>query len=191
MPEVEYSLDTPAPIDAVWAFVKEIDNWAPFLTGYQRHEKLSDDESIWLVKGELGGLSRIAEFRVRVIEWAGPERVTFTLEGLQEPVNGSGSFLATNLAAGSTPPSGVNRQQTLRRLLSQLWRWLRLGVRQPAVADVGIDKKSAKTRLTFQLQVSAAGAAGPILNLLLAPLLAPVAENLARRIVEKIEDERA
>jgi carbon monoxide dehydrogenase subunit G len=105
VPEVEYTTEVSAPLSEVWEFAREMDNWAPFLTGYQSHEKLNEDESIWVVKGELGGLTRQAEFKVHVTDWAGPERVTFTMEGLEEPVTGGGCFEAQDLATGQGAPT--------------------------------------------------------------------------------------
>ena len=37
--------------EAVWEFVKDMNNWAPFLTGYQKHEIENDTDSIWTLKG--------------------------------------------------------------------------------------------------------------------------------------------
>ena len=35
-----------------------MDHWAPFLTGYQKHEKQSETESVWTLKGDVGVLAR-------------------------------------------------------------------------------------------------------------------------------------
>jgi carbon monoxide dehydrogenase subunit G len=37
MPEVEYTTVVNLPPETVWDFVKDMNNWAPFLTGYQKH----------------------------------------------------------------------------------------------------------------------------------------------------------
>ena len=37
-------------------FVSDMNNWAPFLTGYQKHEIIDDTDSIWTLKGEVGML---------------------------------------------------------------------------------------------------------------------------------------
>src|SRR5437773_942796 len=93
MPEVEYQTIIRRPRDAVWDFVKDMNNWAPFLTGYQKHEILSDTDSIWTLKGDVGVLSRTVQLQAHVTEWSGPGRVAFTLTGLNEPVQGGGTLV--------------------------------------------------------------------------------------------------
>lgn len=197
MPEVEHTTTVSASLPQVWNFVEDMDNWAPFLTGYQRHEKINRDESIWVVKGELGGLTRSAEFKVQVTEWNEPSRVTFVMQGLQEPVTGSGEFLATDLGGGApnaTPPAAIPAHSTSGSWLSRLWerlsRWLLRRVTNSAdvqaatpVPDVG----DPNTQITFRLNVQAGGATGPVLNLLLGPMLKPVAEDLAMKIAQAVD----
>ena len=57
MPEVEYTTTVNLPREKVWDFVKDMNNWAPFLTGYQKHEILNDTDSIWTLKGDVGVLA--------------------------------------------------------------------------------------------------------------------------------------
>ena len=82
MAEARYTTTTRVPPDRVWDFVEDMDRWAPFVMGYQRHEKHSELESTWTLKGELGVMSRTITFQVLVTEWNGPSRVRFTLRGL-------------------------------------------------------------------------------------------------------------
>ena len=58
-----------APIEAVWRFTSDMDNWAPLVTGYQSHERVSEHESLWTLKGQVGQLSKAVTFRVRITEW--------------------------------------------------------------------------------------------------------------------------
>lgn len=197
MPEVEHTTTVTASLPQVWNFVEDMDNWAPFLTGYQRHEKINRDESIWVVKGELGGLTRSAEFKVQVTEWNEPSRVTFVMQGLQEPVTGSGEFLAIDLGGGmpnAAPPAAVPAHSPSGGWLSRLWerlsRWLLRRVTNSVdvqaaapVADAG----DPNTQITFRLNVQAGGATGPVLNLLLGPMLKPVAEDLAMKIAQAVD----
>ncbi len=95
MPEISYSTEIAAPVEITWAFVKDMDNWAPFVMGYQEHERVSDEDSIWTLKGDVGMLSRTVRFRVHITEWAGPSRVAFTMTGVNEPMQGQGVFRMT------------------------------------------------------------------------------------------------
>src|SRR6476646_8190190 len=107
MPEVEYATTIPLPPETVWEFVKDMNNWAPFLTGYQAHQVLDERDSIWTLKGDVGILSRVVRLKFHVTEWNGPERVAFTLEGLNEPVGGGGTLImapAEQRAVVAAPP---------------------------------------------------------------------------------------
>jgi carbon monoxide dehydrogenase subunit G len=96
--EAEYTTTTRIPIAAVWDFVQEMDNWGRFVTGYQKHEKQSDVDSTWTLKGDVGVLSRTLTFQVKILEWNGPSRVSFTLDGVNEPMHGEGTFSLETVA---------------------------------------------------------------------------------------------
>jgi carbon monoxide dehydrogenase subunit G len=185
MPEVEYSAEIAAPVLAVWDFVKEMDNWAPLLTGYQKHEKINAEESLWFVKGELAGMTRIAEFRVLITEWVAPQRVAFSLQGLQEPVNGTGEFVASEIGEAYPAPQGAGR---LGRFRNRIARWVlnRIFRRRPGASQeprVG----TKLSRITFALKLQAGGALGPVMNIMLAPMLKPVVQDLADHIAKEVE----
>ena len=78
MPQVEYSTTIQLPRHLIWEFVKDINNWAPFLTGYQRHEIVDERDSIWTLRGDVGVLARMVKLKAHITEWNGPERVSFT-----------------------------------------------------------------------------------------------------------------
>jgi len=93
MPQVDYTATIEVPRPTVWDFVRDMNNWAPFATGYQEHEVIDDRESLWTVKGDVGPISRTTRFRVIITEWVEQEKVAFTLEGLNEPIKGEGAIL--------------------------------------------------------------------------------------------------
>jgi carbon monoxide dehydrogenase subunit G len=182
MPKVEHITMVAASPANVWAFVRDMDNWAPFLTGYQKHTKLSEEESRWFLKGELGGLTRMVEFKVRILKWNEPDNVEFELVGVNEPVNGSGEF-AVFATAPDEPPQAV----VPRRLGDRFVRWVLahiFGARQ--TSGVGGSKETEATKLRFTVALTARGVSGPVFNTLLTPMMKPVAEDLASRIAEAI-----
>jgi carbon monoxide dehydrogenase subunit G len=188
MPSANHDRMIAAPFDRVWAFVRDMDNWAPLVTGYQRHEKLSDTESFWFLKGELGGLTRIAEFKVHIDEWDETGRVRFSLQGVNEPVTGSGSFVAEPVA-GDAPEVPPVQRGFLARLSDALVRRLfalLFGRRTPPERSAST-QAGEQCRIGFALTLNAGGGAGMILNMLLTPMMKPVAEDLADRIAGTIE----
>jgi len=181
MPEVTYKTTMNLPVHAVWDFVKDMNNWAPFLTGYQKHEIVDECDSIWTLKGDVGVLSRIVELKAHVTEWAGPERVTFTLTGLNEQVEGGGTLFMSR-HVGEPPP------QPKLGLLQRLARWLmRLIHGKGPERALPAAPAAEQSLLTFTLRMEAGGAIGPLVNAMLAPALGPAAEDLANKIAAHLE----
>lgn len=195
---MEHDLLIAAPFDRVWPFVRDMNNWAPLVTGYQRHQKLNDRESIWFLKGELGGVTRIAEFKAVVEEWDENGRVAFTLQGINEPVTGKGIFVAepsrdansagAPLVSHPTPAPGVG-MRILNMIVRSLFHAIFSGNRQAPSGPSRPPSRSAQregTRIVFSLTLNASGMAGAVMNMLIAPMLKPVAEHLTSGIASMI-----
>jgi carbon monoxide dehydrogenase subunit G len=184
MAEVEYSSVAKLPVETIWEFVQEMDNWAQWVAGYQGHEKESETESLWTLKGDVGVLARTVKFRVKVTEWAGPERVRFALEGLNEPMEGSGEFVMT--ASGDTPSAEPSRRGWFSRLIDAVFRFF-FRLRHGRVEREQQAAGSGTSRLTFTLRVDPGGPMAPMVNALMRPAMLPAAENLAERIIAHLE----
>lgn len=172
MPEIAYTTEMPLDQGAVWAFVSDMNNWAPFLMGYQKHEIVDQADSIWTLKGDVGILSRVVELRAHVTEWAAPERVAFTLTGLNEPVDGGGT-LEIGPAKAAAPPA---KKGLFARLVGWLVRLFRPAAARPELPAGG------GTQLTFTLRMDAGGPTGPLVNAMLGPAMEPAVEDLAHKI---------
>lgn len=184
MPEVQYTTRMRLPVTEVWDFVKDMNNWAPFLTGYQKHEPLSDTDSVWTLKGDVGMLARTVRLKAHVTEWNGPERVTFTLSGLNEPVEGGGTLAMTE---DDGEPAHERKKSLLRRFADGLFRFFyRWRYGAPPVLEGGPVVGRA-ARLTFTLRMDAGGPTGPLVNALLGPVMLPAAEDLAKKIALHLE----
>ena len=192
MPEVEYTTSLSLPRETVWSFVKDMNNWAPFLTGYQRHEILSETDSIWTLKGDVGVLARVVKLKAHVTDWSGPDRVAFTLTGLNEPVEGGGELV---MREGEAAPAGaaIVKRSLVRRFFDALARILfrLVNGRAPERAVRAAATAGGGSRLTFTLRMEAGGPTGPLVNAMLAPALGPAAEDLANRIAAHLEKANA
>jgi carbon monoxide dehydrogenase subunit G len=184
MPEVTYETTLNLPVITVWDFVKDMNNWAPFLTGYQKHEILNDTDSVWTLKGDVGVLSRVVQLKAHVTEWAGPERVSFTLTGLNEEVEGGGTLLMSPHAG--KPPAAPPRLGLFARFVRWLLSLVHGKSEQRALLPAG-PASGEGSLLTFTLRMEAGGAIGPLVNAMLAPALAPAAEDLANKIANHLE----
>lgn len=191
MPEVEYTTQVALPREAVWDFVKDMNNWAPYLTGYQTHEILSETDSVWTLKGDVGVLARVVKLKAHVTEWNGPERVSFTLTGLNEQVDGDGT-LEMALSAESRPETGLPapeapvKKSFFARLIEAIVRFFYRRAHGPAPVRA-LPAAGPKSQLRFRLRMDAGGPTGPLVNAMLAPALLPAAEDLANKIAAHLE----
>ena len=188
MPEVEYTTKLSIPREAVWDFVKDMNNWAPFLTGYQRHEILTEADSIWTLKGDVGVLARVVKLKAHVTEWNGPDRVAFTLTGLNEQVEGGGELVMTD-ATVARAPAPIVKRSFFRKLIDAFARFLfrRMHGNGPERAAPAKNASGPGSLLTFTLRMDAGGPTGPLVNAMLAPALGPAAEDLANKIAAHLE----
>lgn len=192
MPAVEIERTTAAGRAAAWAFVSDMDCWAPLLTGYQSHEQIDGKNSRWTVRGELGGLTRLAEFEVSITDWVEPDHIAFTLAGLDEPFAGSGAFHVADVsgaeATGTRPaPRRPPRSSWWHRLRARAARWLLGRVTTLAEEPIARPQGATGSVLRCRLEVNAGGGSGPIMNLLLGPILEAVAADTAARLVGALD----
>jgi len=106
MPVGMHEITMDIPIEEVWDFVKDMDNWAPLLPGYINHEKLSEHESNWTFKETVGILKKKISLHVTIKEWIEPTMVTFDLKGINENLTGNGYFKAEALNKSRTKMTG-------------------------------------------------------------------------------------
>lgn len=163
MPTVRAVRSVARSRDAAWAFVEDLDNWAPLLGGYLAHERTSPTRSVWTLTGDLGPFSRTVQLEVQVTEQVDGERVVFTLTGLDEAVHGGGDFAITE-DRPELPPLPLWRR---------LWAWLRGGAPRPV---------DGTTHVVFTFAIEADGPMAPLLN----PMLGPVAERVAQDLLDAV-----
>jgi carbon monoxide dehydrogenase subunit G len=195
MPEVEYTTTMALSRDVVWDFVKDMNHWAPFLTGYQKHEILDEKDSVWTLKGDVGILSRVVKLQAHVTEWIDQDKVAFTLTGLNEKVDGGGVLVMADLVADAPPAPAPKRRWFGRRMLDWFFRKMfrRMHGEAPKrlSAAPGAAPATSGTRLTFTLRMDAGGPTGPLVNAMLGPALLPAAEDLANKIAAHLEETHA
>lgn len=191
MPEVAYTTVVNAPQAAIWDFVKEMDNWAPFVTGYQSHEVLDDANSIWTLKGDVGVLSRVVQFRVHITEWAGPARVAFTMSGVNEQTDGEGLFVMGPVSAEAAPSSAAPRLGFFKRLRSRMILFFYRRSNPLQTERTIVPAGSESSQLAFTLRMKSGGVIGPVVDAMIEPMLAPAAEDLANKIANEVERRQA
>ncbi len=187
MPEVEYTTQIALAPERVWDFVKDMNNWAPFLTGYQTHEILSETDSVWTLKGDVGLLARLVRLRAHVTEWNGPSRVSFTLTGLNEQVDGGGTLEMQPASEAPSRAAPLAKRSLFSRLVEAIVRFFFRRIHGPAPARAPRSASGPGSQLTFRLRMDAGGPTGPLVNAMLGPALLPAAEDLANKIAARLE----
>lgn len=174
MPEVVATRGVDRPLAEVWAFVEDMDHWAPMLRGYVAHQKLDQTQSTWTLAGDLGPFSRTVNLAVTITEWTPPERVVFELNGVDEAVHGSGRIeLSQTRPELPAPPA----RPWWRRLLDLLFG-------TPAAP---VPLAPAKTHVTFHFSISALGPMGPMIDALLGSYADAVATDLLDTVGAHLE----
>lgn len=193
MPEIEHTAVIRAPLDTVWNFCKDMDNWAPYFGGYQHHEILSDTESQWTVKGDIGILTRTVNMQVQIIEWKPEEKVVFILKGINEAMEGEGAVLMSSYFSDLSPSVPL-RRNWLWRLRDKIVRFFYElvlgggGVQKTAVGNASNALNASDSQITIRLAVNALGVTSPMINAMIGPLLEPYAADVANKIAARIEE---
>jgi carbon monoxide dehydrogenase subunit G len=184
--EAEFTTTTKLPVGRIWDFVADMDNWARFVTGYQSHEKRSETESQWTLKGDVGVLSRKLVFKVDITEWSPGKRAAFRLKGVNEPMEGEGVFSLEADAGGGAPAASQPQRGAFLRFFEAIVRGLlRLIGRAPRRETPG--GAGPGTRMSFRLRLDPGGPMAPMINAMMKPLMLPAAESLANQILAHLE----
>lgn len=107
MPQGTHVMDLNVPIQDVWKFVSDMNKWAPLVPGYMTHEIISDRESTWTFKGDIGIMKKKVSLKIDITEWREPTKVTFDLTGLNENFAGEGYFEAEAIDEHRTLMTGM------------------------------------------------------------------------------------
>lgn len=106
MPIGSHSVQVDCPIEEVWSFVKDINNWAPLVPGYIEHKIINENKSTWKFVSDIGIMKRTLHMEVDITEWQEPTKVPFNLKGINEKFAGTGYFEAEKITDMSTKVTG-------------------------------------------------------------------------------------
>lgn len=116
-----YKVEVDHPIHSIWSFVSVMDHWAPLVPGYIDHEIISEKESTWKFKTDLGVIKRKIHLKVDILTWLEPSKVEFNLTGINEKISGKGYFEAKPLESNKTLMSGfldITPEGALAKMIS-------------------------------------------------------------------------
>jgi carbon monoxide dehydrogenase subunit G len=103
MPSEMQQIEVDIPINVIWDFARDANNWAPLVPGYIQHEQINDRLITWEFKSDLGIMKKKVSLIIDIKEWNEPTKVSFELRRTNEKYIGEGYFEA----------QAVNKKKTL------------------------------------------------------------------------------
>jgi carbon monoxide dehydrogenase subunit G len=94
------------PIEVIWEFIRDENNWAPLVPGYIQHEKINEQQITWEFKSDLGIMKKKVSLLIDFKEWNEPERIRFELRRSNEKYLGEGYLEAKAVNRNKTRLTG-------------------------------------------------------------------------------------
>lgn len=101
-----HSVVISAPVENVWKYVSQIENWATMVPAYKEYEQIDEQKSIWTFEGNFKGFKKTVKMELNITEFDEPSNIRFELKGLTDNFTGSGKFTAEE-TAGETTMTGT------------------------------------------------------------------------------------
>ena len=106
MPSEIQHLEITIPIEVIWDFIRDENNWAPLVPGYIHHQKINDRQISWEFKSDLGIMKKKITLIIEIKEWNEPSRVSFELRRKNDKYLGEGYFEAKSINSHTTRLTG-------------------------------------------------------------------------------------
>ncbi|HDR7656030.1 MULTISPECIES: SRPBCC family protein [Bacillus] len=89
-----HSIELDIPLENIWIFINNINNWAPLVSGYVKHRIINNQHSSWRLYGDIGIIKRNVDLHVKIIEQKDYDKISFTIASPTKKLTGSGFFHA-------------------------------------------------------------------------------------------------
>ncbi|EKN68775.1 hypothetical protein BABA_12001 [Neobacillus bataviensis LMG 21833] len=106
MPSELQQVELDIPIEVIWDFIRDENNWAPLVPGYIQHEKINDRQISWEFKSDLVVMKKKVTLVIDIKEWNEPSKVSFELKRKNEKYIGEGYFEAKAINRNKTRITG-------------------------------------------------------------------------------------
>lgn len=93
-------------VSSLWGFLLDKERWATLIPGYLHHELKSDNEMIWVFKGDFGIVEKAVKLELKVTNIIENEKISFDLIGLSDNINGNGYYEISQIDEGIYQLSG-------------------------------------------------------------------------------------
>ena len=106
MPSELQHVELDIPIEVIWDFIRDENNWAPLVPGYIQHEKMNDRQISWEFKSDLVVMKKKVTLLIDIKEWNEPSKISFELKRKNEKYIGEGYFEAKAINRNKTRVTG-------------------------------------------------------------------------------------
>ncbi|HEY4600244.1 MAG TPA: SRPBCC family protein [Cerasibacillus sp.] len=102
MTVTDYQLTLDLPLQNVWTFLDDFNNWASFVDGYINHREINPLQSIWTFKGEFGLIEKSIRLRVDRVKTTHPYHMLVHFSSLQNKLSGEACLHANDFGNNET-----------------------------------------------------------------------------------------
>lgn len=106
MPSDTQQLELDIPIEVIWDFIRDENNWAPLVPGYIQHERINEEQITWEFKGDFGVMKKKVTLLIYIKEWNEPSKVSFEIKRKNEKYIGEGYLEAKAVNKNKTRVTG-------------------------------------------------------------------------------------
>lgn len=100
-----HTVDIAVPPERLWTYLSNFHNWAEFVVGFQKFVVVDERTSVWTLRGDVGLLAREVELRVTLLDEDPGRRATYSITGITEQIEGTGTFEVAARANAATDPT--------------------------------------------------------------------------------------
>lgn len=125
MPSEKQQIELAIPINVIWDFIRDANNWAPLVPGYIQHEQINESIITWEFKSDIGIVKKKVSLVINIKEWNEPARVSFEIRRSNEKYIGEGYFEAYAVNQNRTLLTGfleINASGALGSLANSLFK---------------------------------------------------------------------
>jgi carbon monoxide dehydrogenase subunit G len=88
--------------DVAWLFIRNLDNWIREFQGYDDHTVEADGSILLQMRGKMGFMTKVTRLRIVITEEQPPSRLSFSMTGVTDALDGGGELHITPTEGGTS-----------------------------------------------------------------------------------------
>ena len=107
MPLYSYDVTVNVPIEEVWDYVANFQNWAPLISGFVSYTPINSREIHWVFVTNLVIYKKRTEVISEITTWRKPSTIVFNIRGVTDELNATVHLYAKSLSVNQTKLSAT------------------------------------------------------------------------------------